>query len=356
MAAKNPRARPMSTQQAEVTWLAYNYDILRYLLGAQMTVVDYAEWFGDPLVIGRRLERLGLPGFSVQREFADCVGGIVNQEFRHQMEGRGEAVSSIPLAQSLFEDLAALARSEGPQTNERLGRYVSVLDIVFRAITPFGHLLSDVPALRTDLRDSEATLARLASQCESLAAQVEDGQGQLAALRTERDGARVRAKKLAGEIAAEREAAKVQTAELAAQIARTRTLHNETQTRLKAAVATERERAARFEKYASSLRSEHAANSEKAGLRIAELESALGNMKAQVDQAAKDWHDLSAKLEQVGRDKEDLSAKLRESDETRQKLEPALRDLESAHQNLKREHLDLQAQMEALKQRRWPWR
>jgi hypothetical protein len=82
-------------------------------IGTHPTIVDYGEWFDDPLAVGRRLLRqLDLRGFDTEREYADCIHGIFHSEFRHFVEGHGDASSSIPLAQGLFKDLAELSRSE----------------------------------------------------------------------------------------------------------------------------------------------------------------------------------------------------------------------------------------------------
>ena len=261
MAAKNPVARPMSTQQAEVTWLAYNYDILRYLLGTQLIVVEYGEWFRDPLALGRRLmQQLDLYGFTAEHEFNDCIRGIVNREFRHQVEGRGDAISSIPLAQSFFNEVAELSRSEDAEINQRLGRYITILDIVFRAMQPFAQLLGEVPTLRIGAQEGKQAAAQLeARKAHSAALQRE-----LATVIEQRDqDAAEYAERL---LAHERQLAELQSEHTLAAAGQ-----NETRERLEAALATARGRASRLELYAESLVAEHAAGRETMEQRITKL-------------------------------------------------------------------------------------
>lgn len=204
MAAKNPRLRPVSPQHAEVMWLAYNYDILRHLIGTQPTIVDYGEWFDDPLAVADRLlRRLDLRGLETERELADCVHGIFHSEFRHFVEGSGDASSSIPVAQGLFKDLAELSRSEGAASEERLGRYIGLLEIIFHTLQPFAQSLSEVPALRKAVRLGEARIMELTKRSEELAAGSDERRAESASLSADLDAARVSAEALASALSAE---------------------------------------------------------------------------------------------------------------------------------------------------------
>lgn len=170
MAAKNPGVRPMTPPQAEVTWLAYNLDVMRYAPEARMAVVDYADWFLDPVRIAKDLATsLALSPLLDDSELADATRSIVNDDFRNEEKGKGQAIAKIALAERLFEEIVRPSEDGG----ERLGRFAAVLDVVFRAIAPFVELQAELPNLRTQLRDAKKAGADISVKYEDLRRQAE---------------------------------------------------------------------------------------------------------------------------------------------------------------------------------------
>jgi DNA repair exonuclease SbcCD ATPase subunit len=130
----------------------------------------------------------------------------------------------------------------------------------------------------------------------------------------------------------------------------TAALHTETQARLKAVIATERDRAAQLEDYIKALRTEHADARMEADRRFAAIEAAFAAAKDQsvrekdeltkaLALAERDRLDLSASLERVGRDRDDLAKKL--EDTVREG-----RDLESKLALAERGRADLSGSLE----------
>jgi len=311
MAAKNPVARPMSTAQAEVTWLAYNYDIMRHLMGEQPVVIEYGEWFLDPLVPARRLrDRLGVPGFAFEQDFVDCVRNIVSAEFRHQEEGRGQAISSIPLAQSLFREIVELAGTNAGIPSDRLGRFITILDVVFRALQPFAELVVELGALREARNDAEKRMAELGKQISQLDVRM--------------------AKAVAQKDALEAEVLKNkhQLSEARNDAVRQAAAHKEAHARLEGVLLKEKERATRLDAYVAALTSEHRADRDSDTRRIAELQA---SHQSELKRAT----ELETRLAQAASERTELRNALAKSEAVRKELDLACQGYLSRIDSLK---------------------
>src|SRR5205823_12727616 len=66
----------------------------------------------------------------------------------HQIDSEIVSLQPTPLARSFFRELAKMARTRTKKRNERLGGYVTVLEIAFRVIAPFAEQLNEMPRLR----------------------------------------------------------------------------------------------------------------------------------------------------------------------------------------------------------------
>ena len=114
MSIKNP-ARAISPTRGELMWIAYNYDILRYVAPDHppLTIV-YEDWFADGAQVARRLvDALGIGQRLTGDELRECVETMVAPERRHHVAGMGNAVSRVPTADLLYDAVRAGQRESG---------------------------------------------------------------------------------------------------------------------------------------------------------------------------------------------------------------------------------------------------
>jgi hypothetical protein len=163
-AARKADGHPISAAQAEVMWLAYNYDILRYHRVLNPIQVCYDEWFDQPIGVARRLaSELGLPDNMTEHEFADCIGSIVRRTFWRNRDS--ELPAPTPLAGRLYADIVSRRLDGADQDSQKLiDGYVANLDVMFRTIDPFAQLVGELPGLRTQLRETESQVRLLAER------------------------------------------------------------------------------------------------------------------------------------------------------------------------------------------------
>jgi hypothetical protein len=136
MAEKNPSARPMSQHRGELMWLAYNYDIFRYVRDADPIVVDYSDWFRDPSAISEALSRrLSLQSDMTSREQADCIASIVRADLRHHREGAGSVVPRLQVSSLFYRSIVEVRGDASPSTKER-DRCVDLLHAVYPFVEP----------------------------------------------------------------------------------------------------------------------------------------------------------------------------------------------------------------------------
>ena len=206
MAKKNPALRPMQVAQAELMWLAYNYDVIRYALPSAPTIVDYQQWFHDPIGTARRLiGDLDLPGFNSQADLIECVRRIFDEDLQNEQEGKREAQAVIPVSHDLYREICRFLSSDTPR--DRLLEYVPVLDVVFRALAPFANILTELPALRDANADAATRLSAKEEEAAKLAAALKALEDERKALQGERKALEGQRKDLAARLSAKEEEA-----------------------------------------------------------------------------------------------------------------------------------------------------
>jgi GT2 family glycosyltransferase len=165
MAAKNPKARPLSVAESELMWLAYNYDVIRHVADHNPLIVDYDDWFQEPIVPAERLIRyLDIARDLPPYEISAIVEDIVSAQHRHQIEEVAKPRQTM--ARALYDALYA-CREQG--LDRKVIGQIPFVDLVFRSIEPLVEQLSELPGLRNIARDS----ADIAEQLEARHAQVQ---------------------------------------------------------------------------------------------------------------------------------------------------------------------------------------
>ncbi len=149
MADKLPSARPMTSAQSEVMWLAYNYDILRYAGRHWPVIVSYDAWFSDALGTARELaDALDLIWPGSDDELHAALHALINPEWRHQWAARDRAATRLPLSEETYQGILNLRDYADPgDASEKLAQPMQSL---FGAVQPFA---KEVRAIREELLD-----------------------------------------------------------------------------------------------------------------------------------------------------------------------------------------------------------
>lgn len=190
--------------EADLSWLVYNYDALRYLLDRDAVIIEHSEWLGDSQVLGGRLgRRLTALGIDIGAELSGRLAEIVADS-----PGRGARptkLSATPIAEGLFGELARHARSDAAEIDEELGRYATLIDAMFQVMSPLTQVLSEVPQLRTDAREgreASTLLRKRTAEGQDREARLSASEAALAAAKSERDKLRGRLEAVEGELGA----------------------------------------------------------------------------------------------------------------------------------------------------------
>ncbi len=164
MSLKN-RLRSISATQGELMWIAYNYDILRYVaLDNPTLTVDYEEWFADGALVARRLaEALGVGEDFTDEDLRECVASVVSPALRNHVAGQGEAVSRMPIASLLYEAMLGDQRAS-TAGSRALKNQMSFIGLLMRSTAPIIDELVPLTQLRettaqTETRNAERTKA-----------------------------------------------------------------------------------------------------------------------------------------------------------------------------------------------------
>jgi hypothetical protein len=336
MAAKNPELRPMSAAQAEIMWLAYNYEILRHARMLRPLIVSYNDWFDDPSAVARRLTfGLALPGFAIEREMDECVGSIIHQSYRHyhEHELRSPATS---LAQDFYDDIVSLPRSSDSRIDDVIEKYDARLSALFGIITPFVELLREVPKLHKQLREAKAQVEE-GSKLSKLSKYDSPTPSETAVLKDHIDT-------LSNVVQREQNALELQQAELADCRQRIRALEDElATTRREAEQEAERhrteladlnQRSAAFdaalasakreaELAQNSLRDREASHEMALVARTAALQESVDEYKAAVAKLTRDLGAERAREGETAKKLQALQKQLRDNEHQRQELEIA---------------------------------
>jgi GT2 family glycosyltransferase len=174
-------ARKLSVANSELMWLSYNYDVARYVtLKAPSVVVDYAEWFDDPVAVARRLcDKLGIGNDLTPEEISECVTSIVQPDYRHQFD---QSAPTSSLAGMLYKSLAT-SNALGEGELRTLKGHVRVVEMFFKSAAPIVHDLDDAASTRTALESERTELLEREATAKQELAEKEKAAEQLLAER-----------------------------------------------------------------------------------------------------------------------------------------------------------------------------
>jgi GT2 family glycosyltransferase/septal ring factor EnvC (AmiA/AmiB activator) len=148
--------RKLSVANSELMWLSYNYDIARFVtLKSPSFVVDYAEWFSDPVAVAQRLcEQLGIGHDLSPDDIAECVASIVRPDYRHQFD---QSAPTGSLAGMLYKSLAA-SNPLGEGDLRALRGHVRVVEMFFKSVASVVHDLDEAASTRAKLESERSEL------------------------------------------------------------------------------------------------------------------------------------------------------------------------------------------------------
>ena len=146
-------APAVSISQFELMWLAYNYDVARYLTAHGMIVVNYDDWFDAGSALARRLaQQIEVPPAYARNELEGLVDDILAQASRRGRDVQ-RAEPPLPISDALFRTLLKFSQS-GEADLAQFDRQAATIDLIFRCLRP----------------TTEALASQLAEQREATAA------------------------------------------------------------------------------------------------------------------------------------------------------------------------------------------
>jgi hypothetical protein len=165
MKLKNPDARPMTHAQAELMWLSYNYDVLRYAGRHRPIVVDYDSWFVDPVAVAGDLAlRLDLRWEGSDEELRECLHRLIDPEHRHHWAGAGPAQPALPIAGE-FHRFLKNALSSDPQAQIS---GIKAIDLLLQSMAPFADSIDEASKIRPEHERLKAEVVELNKNAEAL--------------------------------------------------------------------------------------------------------------------------------------------------------------------------------------------
>jgi len=124
--------RKLSAQIAELMWLSYNCDILRFTVEQQPLVIDYDQWFSDCSGTTRRLMSvLGIDEAHSAEGTVEAAASIVHGDFRHHVAGKKDSAASFAVSMKLY---AAMAARDGQECS--LDGQVAEVEAFLNALAP----------------------------------------------------------------------------------------------------------------------------------------------------------------------------------------------------------------------------
>jgi GT2 family glycosyltransferase len=199
--AEQSQARKISNATGELMWLSYNYDIIRHVTIKQPPIlVDYDEWFEDPLGTARRLvDALGIGGDLSLEEFEECVRETVRADYRHQNHGKEKAEATIPIAEMMYRSLVGEEKHDSVDLRQ-LRSQVRLADLFFKSVRPVVENLDAAVAAEGHekelLAERDAVIAENEHRFAKLQEEHERAVEQLKQLQEERQGYQERLKHL----------------------------------------------------------------------------------------------------------------------------------------------------------------
>ncbi len=149
--------RPISILETELTWLAYNHDVVRHLGHRPAVIVDYDDWASRPEeVVIRLVERLPLVTELGDEELLELIGEIASDTFgkRNFLDN---PLKRRSFARAFYEKLRE-ARDAG---GALAAGQASFIDLLFRSIAPFMGLLEQGPRFYEKILEGEAVATEL---------------------------------------------------------------------------------------------------------------------------------------------------------------------------------------------------
>lgn len=136
MAAGGDKAPKVTAVEGELMWLAYNFDVVRYLSADGMTIVNYDDWLDLGPDIARALaDKLELPTVYPQSELERVVEDIVQDVHRRQDDGKRRARAALPISAPFFRTLHAISKTGAPDL-ALLDRQAATINLIFDCLSP----------------------------------------------------------------------------------------------------------------------------------------------------------------------------------------------------------------------------
>lgn len=223
MSLKNPQHRPIPVPQSEVMWLAYNYDILRYVGRHWPIIVPYDAWFDDAMALAHDLGReLDLIWQGSDHELDAALSALIHREHRHHWVKEQKLRCSIGLADELYRSILSI-RDEPDAGNGEAA--LVPLQSLFGAVQPFVAEARDVKPLKEENLRLEKDIA-------DLRAALEETSSQVTALQQSELAREARANLLAGEASAARDALEAERSAAAVEVSRLKTARTDAEEQL----------------------------------------------------------------------------------------------------------------------------
>ncbi|MGE0724557.1 MAG: hypothetical protein AB7O45_09285 [Alphaproteobacteria bacterium] len=153
----------MSPATGQLLWLQHTLDAFAHAEGGIRAVVDYDEWFADPLRTARGLaERLALPAAGDEAALRAAIGARVRADLRHGRAGDPHAL--LPAVRGLWDALRAAAPDPPPaaaiaSAQRALADAERLLGAWAEAIEGRAEVERARATLRMELAEREASLA-----------------------------------------------------------------------------------------------------------------------------------------------------------------------------------------------------
>jgi GT2 family glycosyltransferase len=179
--ANKSKARKISPATGELMWLSYNYDIVRHVTVKQPPLlVDYDDWFADPLATAQKLvNALGIGGDLSQEDFEECVTSTVRGEYRHEIKDE-ENAATIPLSDMLYRNLTQDEARNSADVRQLRGQ-MRLIDLFFKSVRPLVENIDAAVAAETQQQEEVAARQSAAEQslaeAEQRIAQLEQDHG-----------------------------------------------------------------------------------------------------------------------------------------------------------------------------------
>lgn len=140
----------------EHRWLVYMVDFFRYAGNEDVCVLQYDDWFTDPVATAKRLlDFLGLTWRQSRSDLEAMLAGVIKPQLRHE---RHAAPAGLKLAARLY-DLIQAGPAKREKVDEAVAQFLDFQQLdqpLQRALEDFQATAAQLPQAEQRLRDMQA--------------------------------------------------------------------------------------------------------------------------------------------------------------------------------------------------------